>query len=73
MLQMFEQKKTKNMKDALGRTGGAIPKRREPESCQPIIFLVITTSQQIFLGAHNNIFSGSHFETWIFNVWTQPR
>ena len=39
MLQMFEQKKTKNMKDALGRTGGAIPKRREPESCQPIIFL----------------------------------
>ena len=36
-------------------------------------FLVITTSQQIFLGAHNNIFSGSHFETWIFNVWTQPR
>ena len=38
MLQMFDQKKTKNMKDALGRTGGAIPKRREPESCQPIIF-----------------------------------
>ena len=51
MLQMFEQKKPKNMKDALGRTGGAIPKRREPESCQPIIFFGDHNITTNFLGS----------------------